>query len=122
MRDVFVLEASDDMNDGVHFADMREELISESLAVACALDEPCNIDEFDDGGGDFFAVIKSCELVQPFIGDGDHAHVGLDGAEWVVCGIRTCVRDGIEEGGFSHIGKTYDAEFHKGSFLSDLLF
>ena len=108
MGDVLVLEAAHDVHDGVHFADMGEELIAEALAAARTLHEARDIDEFDDGGGHLLARIEGGKLVEPLIGHGDDAHVGLDGAERVICHLGARVRDGVEEGGFSHVGEPHD--------------
>ena len=87
-------------------------LFRSTLAAARALYKPRNIDEFDDGGSDFFAVVEGGELVKPLVGHGDHAHVGLDGAEGIVRRFRACVCDRIEQSGFSYVGKSHDSEFH----------
>ena len=47
MDNIGVLEASDDMYDGVAFADICKELISESFTLGRALDQSCDIDEFE---------------------------------------------------------------------------
>ena len=39
----------------------------------------------------------------------DHAHVGVDGAEGIVGGLRAGVGDGVEQGRFAHIGQPYDS-------------
>ena len=109
VRHVFVLETAHHVNDRVHFADMRKELVAESLAAACALHEPRNVHKFDDGGGDFFALIERGELVQPLVGNCHDADVRLDGTERIVRGVRARVRDCVEKGGFSDVRKSYDA-------------
>ncbi len=38
--DVLVLEAADDVDDGVHLADVGEELVAQPLALAGALTRP----------------------------------------------------------------------------------
>ena len=45
--DVLVLEAADDLDDGVHFADVGQELVAEAFALARALDEAGDVDELD---------------------------------------------------------------------------
>ena len=51
--DIGVGKAADDVDDGVDFADVGEELVAEAFALACAADEAGDIDDFDDGGDDF---------------------------------------------------------------------
>jgi hypothetical protein len=51
--DVVVLKTADDLDDGVDFADVGEELVAEPLARARALDQAGDVDELEDGGDDF---------------------------------------------------------------------
>ena len=50
--DVVVLKTADDLDDGVDFADVGEELVAEALARARALDQAGDVDELEDGGDD----------------------------------------------------------------------
>ena len=47
MRDVTAFEAAQDVDDGVHLADVGEELVAEALALGRAADEAGNVDELD---------------------------------------------------------------------------
>ena len=47
MDDIFISEASDNVNYCIDISDVTEELVSESFAPGCAFDEPGNIAEFD---------------------------------------------------------------------------
>ena len=49
MGDVLVLETAQDHNDGVHLADIAQELIAESLALGRTAHETCDVDEFEEG-------------------------------------------------------------------------
>ena len=70
--------------------------------------EAGDVHEFDDGRGMLLGLVEIREPVQPLIGNGNHAHVGVDGAEGIVVRRNTCVGNGIKEGGLAHIGKTHD--------------
>ena len=105
VRHVFVVKAPYDVYDRVHFAYVGKEFVAQSFALGRALHEPRDVHEFDDGGGDLLAVVKRRELVQPFVGYGNDAHVGFDGAERIIRSFRTRVRDRIEKSGFPHVGK-----------------
>ena len=109
VRDVLVLETAHDVDDGVHLADVREEFIPQPLAVRGALDQPRDVHELDDGGGDLLAVVQGGELVQPLVRHGDDAHVGFDGAEGIVRGFRARVRDRVEQRRFSYVRQAYYA-------------
>ena len=67
MDHVPVLKAADDVNDGIHLADMRKKLIAEPLPVGCALYQPGDIDKFDRRMGDLLRVVKLRKAVEPFI-------------------------------------------------------
>ena len=49
VQDVVVIEAANDVHDGVGLADVREELVAEPLALARAGDEAGDVDELDCG-------------------------------------------------------------------------
>ena len=121
MRYVLVLEAAHDVHYRVRLADMREELVAQALAVRRALDEPGDVHEFKHCRGDFFTVVKSGELIQPLVGHGDHAHVGLYRAERIVGAFRSRLSYRVEQRAFAHVGQTYDSEFHLFSFFKAAL-
>ena len=97
------------MDDGVHLADVREEFIPQTLALGCALHQPRDVHEFDDGGGDLLAVVQRGELLQALVRHGDDAHVWFDGAEGIVRGLRARVRDRVEQRRFSYVRQAYYA-------------
>lgn len=117
VRDVRILETAHDVHDGVHFADRGEEFVAQSLAAGSALDESCDVHEFDDGGRHFFALIEGGKLVQTLVGHRHDADVRLDGAKRIIGAFRARMGDCVEKSGFSHVGKTYDTEFHDSFFL-----
>jgi hypothetical protein len=45
--DVFVLETAHDLDDGVHLADVRQELVAETFALAGTPHESRDVDELD---------------------------------------------------------------------------
>ena len=100
------------MHDRVHLADVRQEFVAQSLAVARALDEAGYVYEFDDGVGDLFGVVHFPEHFEALVGHGHHAHVGLDGAERIVLRLRARFGYCVEQCGFAYVGQTYHSEFH----------
>ena len=119
MGDVAVLEAADYVDDGIGGADVAEELIAQALALAGALDEAGDVDELDDGGGGLLGGVEIAQPLQPLIGHGNHAHIGVDGAEGIVVGGNTGIGDGIEQSGLAHIGQTDDTKLHINKLLLD---
>ena len=114
---VLVLEAADDVGDGIGLANVSEKLIAESLALRRARDEPRDVDEFDDGRNHLLWLRDLRQLLEAQIRYFHHAHVGLDGAERVVLGGDAGLGERVEESGFADVGQTHDAalEAHEGS-------
>ena len=117
MDDVVVLKAADHMDDGVHFPDVGKELVAEPLAFGRALDEAGDVDEFDGSRHHAFRVVQLRQKIEALIRHRDDAHVGLDGAERIVRGLRPRVRDGIEQRALPDVGKADDPKFHDEDFL-----
>ena len=106
---VRVLEAPDDLDDRVHFADVGQELVAEAFALAGALDEPGDVDELDRRGNDDVRLRDALQRRQPRIGYGHDADVRVDRAEGIIGRLRLSrARDGVEQGGLADVGKTDD--------------
>src|SRR3569833_363906 len=78
--DVGILEAAQHVGDGVAFADVGEELVTEAFALACALHEAGDVDETHAGRDDLLALGDHSELVEARVGHRHLAGVRLDGA------------------------------------------
>ena len=67
-------------------AEMRTDSIREIKDNLQRLEEDVSwlIDKFDYRGCCFCGIIHFCQPCQAFIGDGNHTHVGIDGAEGVI--------------------------------------
>ena len=118
MDDVFIHKAAHHMHDGVHLADMAEELVAQALALARALDQTGNIHKLDGGGGHLLRVIHIRQHVQAGIRHQHHAGIGLDGAEGIVGGLRAGLGNGIEKGALAHVGQAHDSQLHSSNLLS----
>ena len=108
MHDVVVVKAADHMDDGVGIADVAQKLIAQTCPLGSALHQPGDVYELDDGGGVFLWVIQLRQIVQPTVRHGDHAHIGLDGAEGVIGALRARTGNGVEQGALAHIGQAHD--------------
>ena len=117
--DVRTLKAADDLNDGVHLADVAQELVAETLALAGSCDEAGDIDKLNRGGKDFFLLRNGGEFLQAVIGHVDDTDVRFDRAEREVSRLGFAgASDGVEEGGFTDIGQSDDSSFeHMGSII-----
>ncbi|OIQ81649.1 hypothetical protein GALL_365730 [mine drainage metagenome] len=108
---VLVLEAAHDVDDGVGFADVGEELVAQAFALAGAGHEPGDVDELHHGRQHALRLDDGGELLQTRIGHLDHAHIGFDGAEGVVLGGDGALGQRVEERGLAHVGQSHDAAF-----------
>ena len=112
MDDVGVIKDADDMADGVAFANMGEELVTETFAFAGAFDEAGDVDEFDRGGDDFFGANGFSEFFEAMIWYFDDADIGVDCTKWIVGGVSAFgARKSVEKSGFANIWEAYDADF-----------
>ena len=108
VHDVVVIKAADHMDDGVGHADVAQELVAQARALGGALHQTGDVHELDDGGSVFFGIVQPGQIIQAAVGHGDHAHIGLDGAEGIVGAFRAGIGDGVEQGALAHIGQTHD--------------
>ena len=115
MNDVVVLEAADDLDDGVNLADGGEELVAESFALAGTGDESRDIYKLNGGGNDDLRFRDGLENVGALVGHDDDADVGVDGAKRIVRSLGLAgASEGVEESGFTHVGQADDTSFkHK---------
>ncbi len=107
--DIIVVEATKDVDYGVGLADVGEELVAETLAFACSLDETCDVDNLDSCGDDLRRVLDFVEYLETVVGDGDDADVRFDGAEGEVGRLGLGVGEAVEEGRLADVGQAYDA-------------
>ncbi len=110
MDDIVVGETAQDVNDGVDLADVGEELVAQTLAPAGARDEAGDVDEFELGRNDLGRPGEGGDPLEPRIGHGNPADIGLDRAEREVGGGRRGRRgQRVEQRRFADIGQADDA-------------
>ena len=109
MDDVVVFETAHHVRDGIHFANVRQEFIAETLPGGSAGDEARDVDELHGGGQDAFRMDDGRQLLQTRIGYRHHPHVRIDGAERIVFGRDLRPRQGIEQRGFAHVRQPDDS-------------
>ena len=109
---IVVLETAYNVNDSVNLADIRQEFVSQTLALGRALYKTRNIDKFQRCGSEFFGVIHFRQLVKTFIGNGNDTDIRLDSAERIVRGLRARVCKRVEKGTFADIRQPYHTKFH----------
>ena len=110
MGDVGVVEAADDVEDGVHAADVPEELVAEAFALGRAADKAGDVDELDLSLDLLRRFGDVADAVEPFVGDGDAADVWLDRAEGIVGRLRRrSLGQRVEKCGFANVRQADDA-------------
>ena len=112
VHDVLVVEAADNVYNGVYLADMGQKLIAETLTLAGAAHQTRDVYEFDNGRSGFLCVVQVGQRLKTLIRYRNHADVRVDGAERIVGALRACLRNCVEQSGLADIRESDDAEFH----------
>ncbi|MNL45662.1 hypothetical protein D3C87_1683240 [compost metagenome] len=108
MGDVLVLEAAHHVDDGVHLADVGEELVAKTLALARAAHQPRDVHELDGGRDDGRGLDDALQHAEALVGDRHDADVGVDGAERIVGRHGSGASQGVEEGRLPDVRKADD--------------
>ena len=109
MDDVVIVKAAHHLHDGVHFTDIRQELVAQSGSFRGALDQAGNVHEFNERGDDFFRAGHVGKHLQAGVRHRDHAHVRINGAEGIIGRLGLAGSgDRVEEGGLADVGETYN--------------
>jgi hypothetical protein len=113
MMDIGVVKSPNYLQDRIDRADMREELIPESLPFRGTLDETCDIDEFDIGRDCLCAVHHNTDLFETVIIHIHDTSIGFDRTKRKIrCLSRIGLSESIEESGFTNIRESDDTNLH----------
>ena len=85
---------------------MGQELVTQSFALAGALDKAGNIHKLDGGRGEFGRLEQMSQFFQPGIRDRDDAGVRIDGGKGITSYFRFTGGQGIEDGGLADVGQS----------------
>mmetsp|Transcript_23422 Transcript_23422/g.41090 ORF Transcript_23422/g.41090 Transcript_23422/m.41090 type:complete len:270 (-) Transcript_23422:5217-6026(-) len=98
------------MGDGVHLADVGQELVAQTLALRRALHQTGDINERHAGRDDGLGRGNGGQFVQAVIRHSHLAHIGLNRAERKVGGLRGGgLGQRVEQGRFAHIRQTHNS-------------
>ena len=118
MRDVRVFKTADDLHDGVHFADVAEEFVSQPFPLRCAFHQSGNVHELDGCRDDFVRFGDFGQRSQTRIRHFDDADIGINGAKRIILRSRLArARDSVEQRGLADIGQTDNSGFKHKKFL-----
>src|SRR2546423_2250472 len=110
MMHVRVLETAHNLDDGVYFADVAEELIAEAFTRARAFYQAGDVNELNCRWRDFLGFGKLSQLFQTQIWNGDDADVWIDRAKGIIFRRRFMrARNGVKQCRFPDIGQTNDS-------------
>jgi len=93
---VFILKTANDMNNRIHLANVRKELVAQTFAAARTLYQTRNIYEFQSRRRVFLRMIHLRQYIQTGIRNRNHTRVRLNRAERVIRRLRTRTGDRIE--------------------------
>ena len=92
------------MYNRIGLADVGEELIAESLALASTFDQSCYVDNLYRGRHRPLRVLHLDQLIETLIRHGDDPNVGFDRAEGEVGRLRLSVRQAVKQSGLTDVG------------------
>jgi hypothetical protein len=106
VNDLGVVEASHDLEDGIDGADVRQEGVtktSTSRGTAC---QTGNIVDSQVGGHPRLGVVHFAEVIEAVVRDENARLLGVNGGIGEVGGVtKRALGDGLEESGFTNVGK-----------------
>ncbi len=88
MDDVRVVEAAEDVKNGVGLPDVRKELVSEAFTLARSLYESGDVHNLHGGRHKAARVAEFVKSVEPLVGHDGGSYVRVDGAEGEVRALR----------------------------------
>ncbi len=91
MDDIVILKAADHMDNGVHFTDIGQELVAQSLSSGGTLDQTGNVHELDDCRGHLFGMKEIAQKFQPLIRYRNDTDIGVDRAEGIIRHLCPCL-------------------------------
>ena len=101
------------MNDRIDLTDMRKELVSQSLAMACPFYESGNVDEFNGCRRHFLWMIHFCENIQTMVRNHHHSCIGFNGTERKIGRLCiACLCDCIKQRALSDVREPDYAKLH----------
>jgi hypothetical protein len=114
--DVVVVMGAHDVDDGVDFADVGQELVAQALALAGAAHEAGDVVEVDGVVHDVRGADRLRHAVEAVVDHRHDGHVRLDGRERVVgrLGGRVGpIRQRVEERRLARVGHPDDPDLHR---------
>src|SRR5258708_2811625 len=112
MGHIVILEAAQNVSDRVDLANIRKELIAETLALGCAPDKSRDINEGQPRWDSRLRFGNARDLVERLIRHRTLADMRLDGEKGIVRGFGCgCLRERIEKCGLANVRQSDNTAF-----------
>ena len=105
------------MNNSVGGADIAQELVTQALAFRGALHQARDVDNFHSSRHHAGGMFNLHQFIQALVGDGNNAHVRLNGAKRKVSGLSFSVAQTVEKCRLADIRQTYYSTLKRHLFL-----
>ena len=86
--DIAVVEATEDVQDGIALTDVGEELVAETFTLAGSLHQTCDIDDIDGRRDRALRFADVGQHLKALVGDIGRTEIGLDGTEREIGALR----------------------------------
>jgi hypothetical protein len=105
--DLGIVEATDDLEDGVDGANVGQERVSETSTGGCAAGQTSNVVDSKVSGHLRLGLVLLAQPVEALIGDDDTGLLRVDGSVWEVGRVtKVALGNGLEQRGFTDVGET----------------
>ena len=103
MVDIFIIKNAYHFENGVNFANVRQELITQALSLRGALYETSDIDEFHNGGHFFGGFAHFRQSVEPQVWNGDDADRRINSGKGIIGNKNALARQRIKKRQFPDV-------------------
>src|SRR6476660_1812515 len=97
MHYVIIVKTTKHVQDGVTFADIAQEFVSEPFTFAGALNKTGNVNYFHSCGNDVLGFYKFAEFIETLIRNRDSTNVGINSTERKICSLSFCITQAVKQ-------------------------
>ena len=99
-----ILKGTTHVVNGIHSANMGEELVAEALSFVSTLDKTSNVSHGENSGYNTLRLVHLYKSVKTGIRDNNLGQTGVNRAEWVVLSSNLEVSQKVEQRGLANVG------------------
>ena len=108
VNDVGIFEVTNNLANSIGVADVCQELVTQALALVCALDQASDVHKLNGCWHDTARIDNLGQLLEPCVGHVNNAHVRVDGGKRIVCSQATLAGQRGEQRGFTNVWQAND--------------